>query len=598
MADGAQIGFDPEALKARYRAERDARLRPEGNDQYVEVAGDFAHYLDDPYVEPGFTRAPVDETVEALVIGGGFGALLAGARLLEAGVKDLRIVEKGGDFGGTWYWNRYPGAQCDIDAYIYLPLLEETGYVPSQKYVFAWEIREHTRRIANHYGFYDRALFQTQILEMRWEEADAHWRVTTDRGDVIRARYVLSSSGPLNRPKLPGVPGIDTFKGHTFHTSRWDYAYTGGDERGNLTNLADKRVAVIGTGATAIQCVPFLGQYAQQLYVFQRTPSSVDRRGNSPTDPQWKASLKPGWQRERMDNFNALVHGVAQGEDMVHDGWTEIFQFLTGRIAGLDPAAMTPEELAQRIELADHQKMNEIRARVDSIVKDKATAEALKPWYRQFCKRPTFNDDYLPTFNRPNVRLVDTRGRGVERITEKGLVFDGVEYEVDCIIYATGFEVGTDYSRRSGFNIVGREGRTLADYWADGYRTLHGFYSHGFPNLFHLGVTQNALPPNYPHLLHEQTIHVADLIRQANDRQARALEPTAAAEQAWVDTIASFRETSAQFRLDCTPGYYNAEGRKGEVGFFDNLYGPGAVEYLKLVRDWREQGDFEGLAFA
>src|SRR5215831_7366634 len=235
------LGFDPAALKAKYIAERDKRLRQDGNNQYVEMKGEFAHYLDDPYVAPGLTRAPLTDEVEVVVIGGGFGGLLAGARLREAGVEDIRLIEKGGDFGGTWYWNRYPGAACDIESYIYLPLLEEIGYMPVEKYSRAPEILKHSRAIGERFDLYRNACFQTQVTELRWEDADRRWLVSTNRGDRFRTRFVVMSNGPLNRPKLPGIPGIDSFRGHTFHTSRWDYAYTGGDTNGNLTKLADKR---------------------------------------------------------------------------------------------------------------------------------------------------------------------------------------------------------------------------------------------------------------------------------------------------------------------------------------------------------------------
>jgi cation diffusion facilitator CzcD-associated flavoprotein CzcO len=595
--DASPLDFDPDALRDKYRAERDRRLRPDGNDQYVEVTGDFSHYVDDPYVEP-ITRAPVVEQLDALVIGGGFGGLMAAARLREAGVKDLRIVEKGGDFGGTWYWNRYPGAQCDVEAYIYLPLLEETGYIPKEKYSYAKEIREHSRRIGEHFDLYRAALFQTEIKALRWIESEKRWLVTTNRGDELKARFVVMSNGPLNRPKLPGIPGIDTFKGHSFHTSRWDYAYTGGSSEGGLDKLADKRVAIIGTGATAIQCVPHLGKAAKQLYVFQRTPSSVDNRGNKPTDPAWAASLRPGWQKHRMDNFNTLVSGGFAEEDLVQDGWTDIFRnlVLLMRQSGGD---MSPEAIMKKAELADFMKMNQIRARVDATVTDPATAEALKPWYRQFCKRPTFNDDYLPTFNRPNVTLVDTHGRGVDRVTEAGLVFDGVEYPVDCIIFATGFEVGTAYTRRAGFEIFGRDGQTLTDYWANGVRTLHGFYSHGFPNCIHMGVTQNALTVNFPHMLDEQSRHIAELVRHAGERQAQVMEPTAEAEAAWIQAIADNRIRNDQYRADCTPGYYNGEGKvEAGKGLFDGLYGPGPVAFYNLVRAWRADGKLEGLSIS
>jgi cyclohexanone monooxygenase len=591
----ADLGFDPDSLREKYRRERDLRLRPEGNEQYVEIKGDFSHYVDDPYVEPGFSREPLTESIDVLIVGGGFGGLMAGAHLRRSGVEDIRIVEKGGDFGGTWYWNRYPGAQCDIESYIYLPMLEETGYVPTEKYAFANEIRAHARRIGETFDLYRDALFQTQIAEMRWLDDENRWLVTTNRGDTLKARFVVMSNGPLNRPKLPAIPGIDRFKGHSFHTSRWDYGYTGGDTAGNLSKLADKRVAIIGTGATAIQCVPHLGAHAKHLYVFQRTPSSVDVRGNRPTDPAWAASLAPGWQKRRMDNFNILLSGGLQEEDMVGDGWTDLIRNLGGLLRTTPQAAASPEALAKAMELADFKKMNQIRARVDEVVKDPKTAAALKPWYRQFCKRPTFNDDYLPTFNRPNVTLVDTRGRGVDEVTETGLVFDGVDYPVDCIIFGTGFEVGTAYTRRAGFEIYGRGGQTLTDYWKNGLKTFHGFYSHGFPNCFHMGVTQNGFTANFPHMLDEQIRHIADVIERARSRQASCIEPTAEAEAEWVDTIRQNRAVNLEFLTNCTPGYYNAEGMPGRGGLFDEIYGGGPVVFYELIRAWRAQADLPGL---
>jgi cyclohexanone monooxygenase len=590
------IDFDPDALRAKYRDERDKRVRLDGNEQYVEVRGDFSRYVDDPYVDPGFTREPLTDDVDVLIIGGGFGGLLAGARLREAGVNNIRIIEKGGDFGGTWYWNRYPGAQCDIESYIYLPLLEETGYIPKEKYSYAPEILEHSRRIGRKFDLYRNACFQTQIKEITWSEDKRRWIVTTNRDDRIRARFVVMSNGPLNRPKLPGIPGIDSYKGHTFHTSRWDYAYTGGDTTGNLHKLADKRVAIIGTGATAVQCVPYLARDAQHLSVFQRTPSSVDERGNRPTDPEWVKTLTPGWQRRRMDNFNILVSGGSQDEDLVGDGWTDIFRNLGGLLPAKTAANLSPQERRRMVELADFKKMNQVRARVDAIVKDKRTAEALKPWYRQFCKRPTFNDEYLPAFNRPNVALVDTRGRGLDRITDKGLVFDGVEYEVDCIIFATGFEVGTAYTRRAGFEIYGRDGKSLTEYWASGLRTLHGFYSFGFPNCFHMGITQNGLTANFPHMLLEQASHITELILHAKSHEARCIEPMAEAETEWVATIKRKAIHNQRFQQECTPGYYNNEGKPAEsTGLFGEQYGGGPVEFHDIIRQWRADGQMKGL---
>jgi cyclohexanone monooxygenase len=595
-----EIDFDPAALKRKYLAERDKRIRPDGIGQYVEVTAEFSQYVDDPYVEPGFTREPLFDDVEVAVIGGGFGGLLMGARLREIGLEKIRVVDKAGDFGGTWYWNRYPGAMCDVESYCYLPLLEELGYVPKHKYSFAPEILEHSRAIARHYDLYRDACLQTAVSELVWDEDAARWVISTDRGDRFTAQYVAMANGPLSRPKLPGIPGINDFKGHTFHTSRWDYGYTGGDSSGRLSGLRDKRVGIIGTGATAIQCIPHLGEWAQQLYVFQRTPSSVDVRNNAGTDPEWAASLTPGWQKQRMDNFNTLVSGGDADEDLVGDGWTDIFRNLTGTAA--KEAArklgrrLTGAERAELMELADYQKMNQVRARVDAIVEDPVTAEALKPWYRQFCKRPCFHDEYLQTFNRPNVTLVDTDGQGVERLTEHGVVVAGQEYAVDCLIFATGFEVGTAFTRRAGYDIVGRDGRSLSQHWSEGLRTLHGLSSHGFPNCFFLGFTQTAVTVNVPHALDEQARHVAYVIDAAKRRDKRVVEATAEAEHDYVDEVRSLARLGTKFYAECTPGYYNSEGAPGNrQGFFSDMYGAGPIRFFEKLTAWREDGRLAGL---
>ncbi|MCZ6773486.1 MAG: NAD(P)/FAD-dependent oxidoreductase [Proteobacteria bacterium] len=591
----AELGFDPAELRRKYDAERDKRMRSDGNEQYREVVGDLRSFVDDPYIESKLVRDAIVEDIEVAVIGGGFGGLLISARLLEAGITNFRIIEKAGDFGGTWYWNRYPGVQCDIESYVYLPLLEEVGYIPKEKYSFGPEILEHAKRIGSHFDLYPRACFQTQVRDLRWSDEDGRWIVRTDRDDVFRARFVVMSSGPLNRPKLPGIPGVETFKGHMFHTSRWDYEYTGGDTNGNLHKLSDKRVAVIGTGATAIQSVPHVGKTAKHLYVFQRTPSAIDERGNKPTDPEWAKKLGPGWQADRNHNFVSILCGIQQEEDLVNDGWTELFKSLGKLLSDSDDSNVSKADMGLLAEISDYQKMNKTRARVDKTVKDPAIAEALKPWYRPWCKRPTFNDEFLPTFNRPNVTLVDTDGRGVERITETGMVVNGVEYEVDCLIFATGFEVGTAYTRQAEFEVFGRNGASLTDHWADGMKTYHGFYSHGFPNCFHMGLTQTGLAPNFTYMLDGQARHITQVIQDVDARDAKSFEATAEAEADWVAAVLA-PDMMSEYLSQCTPGYYNNEGKAGHgEGFLQGHYGEGAIAFYSLLKAWREQGDMAGL---
>jgi len=588
------LAFDPDVLRDRYRAERDKRLRPDGNDQYIEVTGRFAHYLEDPYVE-AVERDPIREDVTVLIVGGGFAGLISGARLRQAGVEDIRIVEKGGDFGGTWYWNRYPGAQCDVESYVYLPLLEETGYVPSEKYVHAPEILAHCRRIAEQFRLYDGAIMSTEITAIDWDAPRSRWLVRTNRGDELAARFLVMGNGPLHRPKLPGIDGIDDFEGHSFHTSRWDYEYTGGDATGGLDKLSDKRVAIIGTGATAVQVVPHVASSAAELYVFQRTPSSIDVRGNRPTDPEWVASLRPGWQKARVENFTTLTSGGIADRDLVMDGWTDIIGRLVRRISDDGGSDMSAVALARNLELADFEKMEQIRSRVDEVVSDPATAAALKPWYRQFCKRPCFHDEYLQSFNRPNVSLVDTDGHGVERVTAKGVVARGREYEVDCIIFATGFEVGTAYTRRAGYDIRGSAGQALSEHWADGMRTLHGMHVDAFPNMFVLGHTQGAFTANYPHLLDEASIHVAHIVSCALDEEVIEVEATPAAVDEWLAVLKESARDLRSFQEQCTPGYYNNEGRPGEGGLLGNSYGKGPMAFFEMMDEWRDKGDFAGL---
>ena len=589
-----ETDFNPDELRDRYREERDKRLRADGNEQYIEVDGEFAHYLDDPYVKEKKRDARTEE-VDVAIVGGGFGGMLIAARLREQGIDDFRIIEKGGDFGGTWYWNRYPGAACDVESYIYLPLLEETGFMPASKYTPAPEILAHCHRIAEHFDLYTNALLQTEVTEVRWNEKRRRWIIRTNRNDEIAARFISMANGPLHRPKLPGIPGVETFAGHSFHTSRWDYDYTGGTSEGNLTGLADKVVGIIGTGATAVQCVPHLGAGAQQLFVFQRTPSSIDVRDNRPTDKEWASSLQPGWQRRRNENFTNLTSGQFDTEDLVNDGWTEIVGNLMLRARKEGGLGTSPDQIGTIVENADFEKMNQIRSRVDEIVKDPATAEALKPWYRQFCKRPCFHDDYLPTFNRPNVTLVDTQGRGVERITPQGVVANGVEYPIDCLIYATGFEVGTDYSRRSGYQVYGVNGQTLSEKWSDGVATFHGFFSRGFPNCFIVSTAQSGFSVNFPHMLNEQAIHIAHVLKHVLAQNITRLETSVAAEEEWVEIITSNSTQNLKYLEACTPGYYNNEGRPAERAAQNGSYGRGPNAFVRLLEEWRDADTFEGL---
>ncbi|MFF2126841.1 flavin-containing monooxygenase [Streptomyces olivochromogenes] len=592
---------DHAALRAKYLLERDKRLRGEGQKQYLEAEGEFEEYYEaDPYT-PVVPRPPISQDIDVAVLGGGLSGLITAARLKQAGVTGFRVIELGGDFGGAWYWNRYPGIQCDTDSYCYLPMLEEVGYIPKQKYSFGDEVFEHCQRIGKHFGLYDHAIFSTLIRSMEWDESIGRWRIGTNRGDDIRARFVVMCQGPFNRPKLPGIPGITDFLGHTFHTARWDYAYTGGDMSGGLDKLADKRVAVIGTGASGIQVVPHLARSARHLYVFQRTPSYIDERGNVPTDPEWVRTLEPGWQKERQRNFHtAAFEAFAPGQpDLVCDGWTEVSRNLAAHLDATDgwAALADPEKFMELREIQDYRAMQRLRDRVDIVVEDEETAQALKPYYRFLCKRPCFNDEYLPTFNRPNVTLVDVSDtKGVERITRKGVIAHGVEHEVDCVIFASGFEITTDLDRRLGIRpFAGRDGLSLYDHWAKGYRTLHGVMSHGFPNQFFTGFLQGGVTASTTAMFEQQAQHIAYIIKETLARGASTVEPTEEAQDQWCATVRETAVDNTDFQRECTPGYYNNEGEQQIRSHLGEPYWPGFYALEDLLQTWRDTGEMRGL---
>lgn len=598
---------DIPALRDRYRNERNRRLHPEGQYQYTPAV-DKTGPLDysDPHM-PRLSRDVVSDDVDVAVLGGGWAGILAGYHLRQAGVSDFRIIEQAGDFGGVWYWNRYPGLSCDNDSYCYLPLLEEMQFFPSRKFADGLEIRQYCQSVAEKFELYRGALFHTCVNGLSWDESINRWRIATDRGDDLRARFVIMALGPINTPKVPQVEGLDDFQGTMFHTARWDYEYTGGSQQEPvLDKLGDKRVAIVGTGASAIQAVPFLGKYAKQLYVLQRTASTVDERHNTPTDEGWLATLKPGWQRERQMNFHrAAIDGLNPGEhDQICDIWTEINRNLSAEFnAGGWP--QSPEECLAQREVMDYRVMERLRARVDAVVRDKDTAEILKPWYRHMCKRPASSDEFYPTFNRPNVKLLDVSPtQGVERITRRGFIHESTEYEIDCLIFASGFEVTSDLQRRWGIDKVsGRAGRSLYDHWAHEFRTLHGVMTHGFPNQFYVGFFQGGFNASTTETFNDQARHIAWIVGQTLQRGASTVEPSLQAQDAYVNHVREVAVDTSTFIRECTPGYFNNDGQEvaDQSGvlrprsYTGEVYGLGYYAFEKLLEDWRSSGDLAGL---
>ena len=555
---GATFNADEQA---KYRAFKEARR---GAADFRAMEGDFARYLEDVHSTNQIPRNPLTDTCEILVIGAGFAGLLLWYKLFKAGFTDVRFCEKGGDVGGTWYWNRYPGIACDVESYSYMPLLEEMDYIPTMKFASGFEIYEYCQNMAERFGFYERCLFHTTVERTEWDEADGRWTVKTDRGDAIRARYVVLANGILTTPRLARIDGMESFKGESFHTSRWDYR----------VSLKGKRVGIIGTGATAIQVVPELAKVAGELYVFQRTPSSVDVRDQRATTPEeieeW--SRTPGWALARRARLSKITSGrlALQGHD----------DFLAGRVDDfkdhkIHNRKLTPEELIEKQLNTSFRIMEQIRGRVDAVVTDPTTALALKPYYPYGCKRPTFHDEYLPVFNEPHVTLVDTAPLGVREINEHGIVHDGVEYQLDVLIYATGFKwMGT-----SSFNMVkGRNGQTLTEKWRrHGTKTYLGIHSRGFPNLFIVSGPQGGGGQfNFIRVIDAHTDYVTWMMKTMRERGAGIVDVYAEPEETYA---AHCREADIRTRplRDCI-SYYNDEGNAE----------PGSLAYYGGPEKWHE----------
>ncbi len=547
--------------QAKYREFKETRV---GAADYMSMEGEFSKYLEDVYSEPPIEREALGDECEILVVGAGFAGLLLWYKLQKEGFTDVRFCERGGEVGGTWYWNRYPGIACDVESYSYLPLLEEMEYFPTMKFASGFEILEYCQKIAEKYGFYDRCLFHTTVGETAWDEETGRWTVTTDRGDKMRARYVILANGILTTPRLARIDGMETYQGESFHTSRWDYN----------VDLKDKRVGIIGSGATAVQVVPEIAKIVKELYVFQRTPSSIDVRDQRETTPEeieaWKK--EPNWSVKRRERLATISSGrtALKGND----------DFLSGKVTDFKErkkhtTVLTPEELMKRQLNTNFRIMEQIRARVDATVQDPKAASALKPYYPYGCKRPAFHDEFLPTFNLPHVTLVDTAPLGVSKINTKGVVHDGKEYPLDVLIYATGFQ----WMATATFEmIIGRDGRTLRQKWQEeGTKTFLGLHSHGFPNLLIMSGPQGGGGQfNFTRGIESHTDYVVWMMKTLRERGGGIVDINKAPEVEYAEHCRQVDINTQPFR-DCV-SYYNGEG-KAE---------PGSLAYYGGPQKWHE----------
>ncbi|OAF99390.1 FAD/NAD(P)-binding domain-containing protein [Paraphaeosphaeria sporulosa] len=639
-AAAAMSQLPPEQLKFMQEAAK--RQRPEGTKQFQELhysdSSRLRNLVDDIFAD----HAALDKRalpIEAggntkfLIMGAGMGGILNAIKLVQAGFKqdDIVMVEMGGGVGGTWYWNRYPGLHCDVESYVYLPMLEETGYVPSHKYTSAVEIRNYLVKLVEKFGLGDRIMYRTEVTSLQWDGGKKIWRVdmTTGRGNggtekatlSVNADFSILAGGIFPHPHVPKIPGLAGFEGDMFHTSRWDYAISGGsseDTFSELKGLEGKRVGYVGTGATAIQAVPEVAKFAKELLLFQRTPSQVNYRGQKPTDPkEWSERIAAGlgWQKARMENLaQHLSRNLPEGTvNMVDDEWSRLQAYCavlgSERFTGLTPDKI-PGYLSE-LQAWDANHNTKARERISNIVTDKSTAERLTPWYPTWCKRPTFSDTYLQTFNKPNVHLVDTDGKGIDAVTSHAIIANGQEYPIDILILSTGYRSpaygGGDPAARNGIDIIGRNGLKMSEKWTSrGATTLHGVFSHDFPNLFFFAIAQASATANVNHTLEVQTSHIISIISHfsppSDPRERKvAIEPSAEAEEMWAMRCLSGAAFFSSVSV-CTPGYITMEGdamnHKSQEEMIKagrgSPWSAGIVPFERMLEGWRADG-FDGV---
>ncbi|KAF5601190.1 cyclohexanone 1 2-monooxygenase [Fusarium pseudocircinatum] len=628
-------------VKQRYKQEHDKRLRSDGLSQFTDLYSvpKFQNFKQDPWADQStydkLARAADGDSCDFAIVGTGIGALLFAARLIQAGVRaeNLRFIDTAAGWGGTWYWNRYPGLMCDVESYIYMPLLEETGYIPKNKYSTGKEIREHLERVAAKYGLTDRVWFRTRMDECVWDDEKQEWVMKLvelvhggkeHEAVTVTSRFVILTTGLMLVPQVPRIKGIESFTGDCFHPARWDYNSTGGTpDDPSMVRLKDKRVGLIGTGASAIQILPELAKWSKEVYVFQRTPSAVAARYNRQTDENlFKSEIakKAGWWEARCLNYCAHLnnHNPKPAVDLVNDSWTDMpsYSAISGS-PGHDPK--TPQEMQEYyayLEELDLKRQSKIRGRIDDLVKDPKVAAKLKPWYSGWCKRPCFHDEYLGAFNNPRVHLVDTDGRGVQEITESGVVVKGEHFDIDVLVLSTGYKSPFLYSPpgRVGIKVFGRNGIDLDAKWSSGVTTLHGMMSHDFPNMFWPGFIQGGGNPNYTFIADQAAKQFAYIVA-AGTKEAQnkvphdsryeynfTIEATADAEEEWAQKIASQAHMFGA-SAGCTPSYINAEGEFEGVRDPKKLvrmarmsiWGKGQEDYNNILRAWRESGNHEGV---
>ncbi len=488
------------------------------------------------------TPATVTETFDAIVVGAGFSGLYMLHQLRKLGLRS-RVFEAGSDVGGTWYWNRYPGARCDSESIYYMfsdhvseELLQEWSW--SERYAAQPEILRYLQFVADRLDLRRDIQFNTRVIAATYDEANNQWLISTDNGNQARASFLITAVGCLSAPNLPKFKGLESFKGTWYHTGNWPH---------DPVSFSGQRVAVVGTGATGVQVVPEVAREAAYVYVFQRTPNYNIPARNRPLDAEYiqqiKSQYREIWHKARISGFGLPYDAVNRSALSVSPEEREQIYWAAWNKGGFYLGIETFSDLLVNKE-ANETASEFIRARIRELVYDPKVAELLIPRdHHFFTKRPPLEHGYYEAFNRDNVTLIDVRSTPIEEITPQGIRTSDTEYEADAIIFATGFDAMTGSLFK--MNISGRDGITLNDKWADGPRTYLGLATHGFPNMFMItGPQSPSVLTNMTVAIEQHVEWITDCINYLRSHGVRMIEAQAEAEEAWVNHATQVAEAT------------------------------------------------------
>jgi cyclohexanone monooxygenase len=526
-------------------------------------------------------------SVDVLVVGAGFSGLYLLHRLRALGLR-VQVVEAGSDVGGTWYWNRYPGARCDVESMQYSYSFDEAlqqEWVWPERFSAQPDILKYANHVAERFDLRRDIAFNTRVAAAHLDEASGLWKVTTERGDMLQARYFIMATGCLSSARLPDIEGLDSFDGRVLHTGQWPH---------EPVDLSDQRVAVIGTGSSAIQAIPVIAEQAAHLTVFQRTPNYSIPSRNQPMSDDYSTSWKTDYASHReqarhsrngiLQNLNdqsALDVDEAERAAIYEQRWKDGGTYFVAAFNDLAVNQSSNDTAAQFV-----------RAKIRETVKDPQVAEMLCPYdYPIGTKRICVDTHYFETFNRDNVTLVDIRKTPISRVDTAGVVTGEERYEVDALVVATGFDAMT--GAMTAVDIKGRDDRRLAQEWADGPQTYLGLMCEGFPNLFMVtGPGSPSVLSNMIVSIEQHVDWITDCIAHLQSSNQTTLEPTRQAQDAWV---AHVNEVAHKTLYPNAASWYMGANIPGKPRIFMPYIG-GVGAYRKICDDIVEEG-YRGFKF-